>query len=108
MGNCCCGHRKKKKRKCKKSKKRIEPMDVSNPSDIDKNDITIVHKLKPNENFEDTLAQNGYKLLEPIGSGVFAQVYKSEVILENSPLRKGQIIACKVVNLSAKQSLINV
>jgi serine/threonine protein kinase len=51
------------------------------------------------------LTQNGYKLLEPIGSGAFAQVYKTEVILESSSLRKGQIIACKVVNLSAKQSL---
>jgi serine/threonine protein kinase len=80
-------------------------MDASNPSDMDTNDITIVHKLKPNQTFEDVLTQNGYKLLEPIGSGAFAQVYKSEVILESSFLRKGQIIACKIVNLSAKQSL---
>jgi hypothetical protein len=93
MGNCCCGHRKKKKRKCNKSKKRIEPMDFSNPSDMDTNHITIVHELKPNQTFEDVLTQNGYKLLEPISSGAFAQVYKTEVILESSSLRKRQIIA---------------
>ena len=84
------------------SRRQSNLTEVSSPSQLEVKQLTEVHKVNKlnKKSVNSILSQYNFQLDEKIGAGSYSTVFKAHLLADRNGLKKGQIVACKVVDIS--------